>query len=87
MAAVDVVASYRTYNLKTSALENLLDRIFADVRLDVSQSDRTGRAYDPSEWFVVPRDVIDQAIDLIISGDIIGFIYDANAQKLVHRDR
>jgi hypothetical protein len=87
MAPVDVVASYRTYNLKTSALENLLHRVFADVRLDLSQADRKGRDYDPSEWFVVPRDVIDQAIDLIISGDIIGFVYDANAQKLIHRDQ
>lgn len=87
MAPVDVVASYRTYNLKASALENLLHRVFADVRLDVSQADRTGRDYDPSEWFVVPRHVIDQAIDLISSGDIIDFVYDANAQKLVHRDQ
>lgn len=72
MAPVEVVASYRTYNVKASALENLLHRVFADVRLDVSQTDRKGRDYDPSEWFVVPRDVIDRAIDLIISGDIIG---------------
>lgn len=85
MAPVDVVASYRTYNLKASALENLLHRVFADVRLDISQVDRKGRAYDPSEWFVVPRDVIDQAIELIISRDIVGFVYDANAKKLVHR--
>lgn len=82
MAPVDIVASYRTYNLKASALENLLHRVFAEVRLDVSQADRKGRDYDPSEWFVVPRAVIDQAINLIISGDIIGFVYDANAQKL-----
>jgi hypothetical protein len=87
MAPVEIVASYRTYNLKASALENLLHRVFADVRLNVSQADREGRDYDASEWFVVPRDVIDQAIDLIISGDIIGFVYDANAQKLVHRDQ
>ncbi|MFI6827567.1 GIY-YIG nuclease family protein [Kribbella sp. NPDC050241] len=87
MAPVDVVASYRTYNVKASALENLLHRIFADVRLDVTQANRKGRDYDPSEWFVVPRDVIDQAINLIISGDIVGFVYDANAQKLAHRDQ
>jgi hypothetical protein len=87
MAPVDVVANYRAYNVKVSALENLLHRIFADVRLDVTQSDRKGRDYDPSEWFVVPRDVIDQAIDLIMSGEIVGFAYDANAQKLVHRDK
>ncbi|GAY11642.1 YeeC-like protein [Pseudonocardia sp. N23] len=86
MAPVDVVASYRTYNLKASALENLLHRVFADVRLDVSQVGRKGREYDPSEWFVVRRKVIDQAIDLIVSGDIVGFVYDASAQKLVRRD-
>jgi hypothetical protein len=87
MAPVEVVASYRTYNVKASALENLLHRVFAEVRLDLTQSDRKGRDYDPSEWFVVPRNVIDQAIDLIISGDIVGFVYDAKAQRLVERDR
>lgn len=87
MAPVDVVAIYRTYNLKASALENLLHRVFAQVRLDLTQADRRGRNYDPSEWFVVPRGVIDQAIELIISGDIIGYVYDAKAQKLVKHDR
>ncbi|WP_448062425.1 GIY-YIG nuclease family protein [Cellulomonas hominis] len=86
MAPVEVVASYRAYNLKASALEALLHRVFADVRLDLTQIDLKGRPYDPSEWFVVPRDVIDQAIDLIVSGDIVGYAYDAEAQKLVaHR--
>jgi len=83
MAPVKVVASYRTYNLKASVLENLLHRVFADVRLDLTQADHRGRAYDPSEWFVVPRSVIDQAIELIMSGDIVGYVYDTGAGKLV----
>ncbi len=86
MAPVDVVANYRTYNLKSSALENLLHRVFAEVRLDITQIDRKGRDYDPSEWFVVPLNVINQAIELIISGDIVNYVYDAQAQKLVARD-
>jgi hypothetical protein len=86
MAPVEEVASYRTYNLKVSALENLLHRAFADVRLDLTQADHKGRAYDPSEWFVVPRNVIDQAIDLIMSGDIVGYVYDRASQRLVERD-
>ena len=81
MAPVEVVATYRTYNLRVSALENLLHRLFAEVRLDLTQIDRNGREYDPSEWFVVPRDVIDRAIDLIQSGDIVGWAYDAKAQR------
>ncbi|QHE73084.1 GIY-YIG nuclease family protein [Rhodococcus sp. WAY2] len=83
MAPVDVVANYRAYNLKASALENLLHRVFAEVRLDITQIDRKGRGYDPSEWFVAPLNVIDQAIDLIISGDIVGYVYDPQAQKLI----
>lgn len=85
MAPVEVVASYRTYNLKASALENLLHRVFAEVRLDISQVDRWGRDYDASEWFVVPRAVIDQAIQLIQSGAIVRYVYDATAQGLVER--
>jgi hypothetical protein len=83
MAPVEVVASYRTYNLKTSALENLLHRVFAEVRLDITQIDRKGREYDPSEWFVVPLNVLDQAIELIMSGDIVGYVYDSQAQRLI----
>ncbi|OXM57774.1 helicase [Amycolatopsis thailandensis] len=82
MAPVAVVANYRAYNLRASALENLLHRVFAEVRLCITQIDRKGRDYDPSEWFVVPLNVIDQAIELIISGDIVGYVYDARSQKL-----
>lgn len=85
MAPVEVVAAYRTYNLRASALENLLHRVFAAVRLDITQIDRKGRDYDPSEWFIVPRSVIDQAIELIISGEIIDYVYDASSRKLVSR--
>ncbi|MGN7068568.1 GIY-YIG nuclease family protein [Micrococcus luteus] len=85
MAPVEVVADYRTYNLRASALENLLHRVFADVRLDLTQADRKGRNYDPSEWYVAPLSVIDQAIDLIISGDIVSYFYDREAQRLVSR--
>ncbi|MCJ1698020.1 GIY-YIG nuclease family protein [Rathayibacter caricis] len=86
MAPVDVVASYRTYNLKASALENLLHRVFAEVRLNVTQIDRKGRDYDPSEWFIVPRGVIDQAIDMILSGDIVDYKYSVELRRLVTRD-
>lgn len=83
MAPVKIVADYSVYNLKASALENLLHRVFADVRLDLTQVDRKGRNYDPSEWFVVPRDVINQAVTMIMSGEIIGYEYDKVQQKLV----
>lgn len=85
MAPVRIIEDYRTYNLKPSALEHLLHRVFAEVRLDLSQVDRKGHNYDPSEWFVVGRNVINQAINMILSGEIVDCVYDAHVGKLVER--
>ncbi|WP_159599039.1 GIY-YIG nuclease family protein [Agromyces humi] len=85
MAPVKVVADYRLYNVKASWLEHLLHRVFADVRLDLTQVDKKGRDYDPTEWFVVPRDAINQAVAMIMSGEITDYVYDAQLQKLVER--
>lgn len=82
MAPVEIVASYRTFNLKTSAVEHLLHRVFSDVRLRLSQVGKDGRIYEPSEWYYVPLHVIDQAVELITSGDIVDFEYDAEARQL-----
>jgi hypothetical protein len=59
--------------------------VFAEVRLDLTQIDRKGRDYDPSEWFVVPWAVIDQAVELIISGEIVDYTYDSEARALRKR--
>lgn len=86
MAPVAIVEDYRAYNLKPSALEHLLHRVFADVRLDITQIDNGGHNYDPSEWFVVPRKVINQAITMIMSGEIVDYTYDAVTQRLNERN-
>lgn len=83
MAPVEIVADYRAYNLRASALEHLLHRVFASVRLDITQIDRSGVNYDPSEWFVVPLNAINQAIGMIMSGEIVDYIYDSQQEKLI----
>lgn len=85
MAPVMIVADYRVYNLKASGLEALLHRVFADVRLDLTQIDRNGQEYDPSEWFIAPRDVINQAVAMIMSGEITDYVYDQAQKRLVKR--
>ena len=85
MAPVKIVEDYRTYDLRPSALEHLLHRVFTEVRLDLSQVDRKGRNYDPSEWFVVGRNVINQAINMILSGEIVDYVYDPRSGRLVDR--
>lgn len=85
MAPVEVLADYRLYNVRVSWLEHLLHRVFADVRLDLTQVNKEGRDYDPSEWFVVPLHVINQAVAMIMSGEITDYVYDNEREKLVER--
>lgn len=85
MAPVKIIETYRTYNMKTSALEYLLHRVFADVRLNISQTGIDGRLYNVTEWFDVPLAMIRAAADLITSGDITEFTYDPQVQSLVER--
>lgn len=83
MAPVQIIETYRTYNLKTSALEYLLHRVFADVRLKINQVGADGRSYNVTEWFDVPLSVISEAVELIVSGDIVNYAYDAKLHRLV----
>lgn len=85
MAPVEVVATYRAYNLRPSALEHLLHRVFAAVQLDASVVNQVGGTVAANEWFVVPLPVIDRAIELIISGEIVGYVYDPAVGDLVGR--
>lgn len=75
-APVKIVASWKVYNVKASAFEDVIHRLFHNVQLQVD----TGIA-KPQEWFVVPFEIIEQAVHYIIDGKPIA--YDHNIQKLI----
>ena len=60
-AKVELVASWKAYNLTVSKFESLLHCLFNDVRLQVKVDGRI-----PTEWFVVSYPVIEKAISCII---------------------
>jgi len=82
-AGVDVIATYRLYNISRTKLENLLHRFFAAARMDVEINDPvSGRAIKPREWFFVPLPVIDEAVDRIRDRTIIEFEFDPQTATL-----
>lgn len=85
MADVEVVATYKLYNLGRTKLENLIHRIFEPARLDIEIKDRFGNPVIPREWFLVPLFVIDDAVEKIKDGTITGYAYDPNSARLVER--
>lgn len=82
MSDVEVIATYKCYNVNVHKFEKLLHRFFAEVCLNVDIHDDKGRRITPREWFVAPFGIIDKAIDLILNGEIVNFKYDSLNQVI-----
>ena len=65
MAPVEIVATFSLIDINRVSLENLLHRFFAPGRLDITIKDRFGAPVHPREWFVVPLQVIHEAVALL----------------------
>ena len=82
MAEVEIVATYKLYNINSKKFENLIHRIFQPALLEIKVKDRFGNTVAPREWFLVPLHVIDQAVEKIQDGAITGYIYDPQGSCL-----
>ena len=82
MADVKIVSVYEVYNVNPHTLEQLIHRFFSNARLDIDIIDNEGKIYKPREWFIAPLNVIEEAIELIISGSIINYRYDEVNEKI-----
>lgn len=83
MADVRIVMTYKCYNMNPQKLEGLLHNFFGNSCLNIDVFDKEGNRYTPREWFIAPVGIIDQAIHLIISGDIIKYRYDSKNEAVV----
>ena len=83
LADVEVVATYRVYNLNRTRLENILHRVFARARLDLTLTDRFGGKVQPREWFLAPEHVIGEAVERICDGSIADYVYDPHTATLL----
>jgi hypothetical protein len=81
-ADVQKVATYKVYNRNADKLESLLHRFFANACLDIDLFNEKGQRLNPREWFVVPFEVIEETIQLIINENIVHYEYDTNTKKI-----
>lgn len=84
LAGVEVVATYKLKNVNRVRMENLFHRIFSNAQIDISIDDRFGNPVKPREWFLVPLQVIDEAVQRILDGSITGVHYDPHLARLVN---
>lgn len=82
-AGVDVVETYRCFNMHPRELEDRLHTFFYKVRLNINIPDERGVIISPREWFHVKLSVISEAVELILNNRISNFIYDSVLGKIV----
>ncbi|WP_066561124.1 GIY-YIG nuclease family protein [Croceicoccus bisphenolivorans] len=83
MADVEIIAQYQLFNINRTKLEKLIHRVFGAAQLDLEIPDRFGTMIKPREWFLVPLNAIDDAVERIRDGSITGYRYDPAQAKLV----
>lgn len=82
---VEIVATYRCYNLQLQTFESLIHRFFAHHCLNVDIYDKEGKRLTPREWFIVPLPIINEAINMLLNGSIINYVFDSETQKIILR--
>jgi hypothetical protein len=82
MVLVKVLATYECYNLSAVKLENFLHRFFNSVKLDLAITDSLGDEKERSEWFDIPLNVVEQAINLMIVGEIVNYEHEKIGGKI-----
>ena len=77
MAPVKVITIWKCYNMNPQKLEQLLHNFFGSACLNIDVFDENKKRYAPREWFIAPLHVIEKAVELIISGEIIRYKFDS----------
>ena len=80
---VAIVETYQIYNLNAKKFEQLIHRVFATACLDIEFETKNNLRVNPREWFIVPKNVIEEAIELIMNGEIVNYKFDATIQQLM----
>jgi len=85
MADVQTVSAYEVYNVNPHKLEKLIHQFFGSTCLDIDIIDANGKLHRPREWFVAPLNIIEETIELIISGEIINYRYDSLTDRIISK--
>jgi len=85
MAEVRIIMTYKCFNMNTHKLELLLHNFFGSACLNVDVFDALGNRHTPREWFIAPLDIIEQVVQLIISGEIVKYRYDGEKEEILIR--
>lgn len=82
---VDIVETYRCFNVSSYDVEQSIHTFLDSVRLDISILDIDGTIAKPKEWFIVSLPIIDEIIQLLLNNSINEYVYDKKSECIVKK--
>lgn len=82
MAPVEIVALYKIVNMHSHIFEGLVHQVLNAAQYHVSITDDKGIEHHPSEWYVVPLEVLNVIIEKICDGTIVNYSYNVEQECL-----
>lgn len=83
-APVVIEETWRCININGRNLETFLHNFFRKAQVRIKVNDK-GRSQIASEWYSVPLETLEEAVPLIINGDILNWRYDHTSGKIVRK--
>ena len=84
-ADVEIVATYRCYNVSSMEVEQSIHTFLDAVRLDISIPEENGTIARPKEWFRVSLPVIDEIVQLLENKTINDYVYDKRTDCILKK--
>lgn len=82
---VEVVATYRCYNVSSASVEQSIHTFLDSVRIDVAIPEQDGSISRPREWFRVSLKTIDEIVQLLEDNIINDYIYDKRTDCILKK--
>jgi hypothetical protein len=82
-APVKLLREYECHRVNPQKLEKLLHRFFYTVSWHAEVPTAPGQIAEVHEWFIIPLEIIDEAVARIEDGTLVGMVYNPQLQKIM----
>lgn len=83
MSGVTIILTARCYNMNARILEDSIHKFFGKSNANFTVTDRSGVIHHPREWFIVPLDIIENAIQLIKENKMDQYRYEPELNAII----
>ena len=83
MAPVKIISTYKVFNLSPKKVEDIIYYFFKDRCLEIKVTDNSRLNRNPKKWYVVPIEIIEHSIQLIINNAITKYRYNFDNNEII----